>query len=130
MNNLEGWRRLSYENNEAGMAISLPPRQQSSHVAKLHQTVEQNEELLTLLYHRLFCDLGLTEILLLHPSRRLCNRRCLSVCLSVGLLATLGKNFRTNMHEVFREGWQWANEQMIKVWWRSESRIRIESGSG
>jgi len=34
------------------------------------------------------------------------------------------------MHEVFREGWQWANEQMIKVWWRSESRIRIESGSG
>jgi len=47
MNNLDGWRRLSYENNEAGMAISHPPRQQSRHVAKLHQTVEQNEESLT-----------------------------------------------------------------------------------
>jgi len=39
------------------------------------------------------------------------------VCLSVCLLATLGKHFRTDLHEIFREGWQWANEQMIKFWW-------------
>jgi len=29
------------------------------------------------------------------------------------------------LHEIFREGWQWANEQMIKFWWRSRSRIPI-----
>jgi len=46
----------------------------------------------------------------LPPLRRLCFRRCLSVC----LLATLCKNFRMDLHEIFREGWQWANEQMIK----------------
>ena len=44
--------------------------------------------------------------------------------LFVCLLATLRKNFQTDLHEVFREGWQWANEQMIKFWWRSGSRIR------
>jgi len=27
------------------------------------------------------------------------------ICLSVGLLATLRKNFRTDLHEIFREGW-------------------------
>jgi len=44
--------------------------------------------------------------------------------MSVCLLATLRKNFRTDLHEIFRElGWQWANEQMIKFWWRSASRI-------
>jgi len=30
------------------------------------------------------------------------------------LLATLCKNFQTDLHEIFREGWQWADEQMIK----------------
>jgi len=34
-------------------------------------------------------------------SRRISNRRCLSVCL---LLATLRKNFRTDWHEILREG--------------------------
>jgi len=29
------------------------------------------------------------------------------------------------LHEIFREGWQWANEQMVKFWWRSGSQIRI-----
>jgi len=29
------------------------------------------------------------------------------------------------LHEIFREGWQWANEQMIEFWWRSESGIRM-----
>ena len=35
------------------------------------------------------------------------------------------KNFRTDLHEIFMEGWQWANEQTIKLWWRSRSWIRI-----
>jgi len=43
------------------------------------------------------------------------------ICLSVCLLATLRKNFRTDLHEIFREGWQWATEQMIKFPWRSGS---------
>jgi len=34
----------------------------------------------------------------------------LFVCLSVCFLAALGKNFRTDLHEIFRERWQWANE--------------------
>jgi len=38
------------------------------------------------------------------------------VCLSICLLATLRKNFRTDLHEIFTEGWQWANEQTIKFW--------------
>jgi len=46
---------------------------------------------------------------------------CLSVCLSVCLFATLRKNFLTDLHEIFREGWQWASEQMFKFWWRSGS---------
>jgi len=50
----------------------------------------------------------------LPPPRRLCFRRWLSVC----LLATLHKNIRTDLHEIFGEGWQWANEEMIKFWWR------------
>jgi len=29
----------------------------------------------------------------------------------------------------FLGGWQWANEQMIKFWWQSRSRIRIQTGS-
>jgi len=37
----------------------------------------------------------------------------LFVCLSVFLLATLRKDFRTDLHEIFREGWQWANEQCL-----------------
>jgi len=24
------------------------------------------------------------------------------------------KNFRTDLHEIFRESWQWASEEMIK----------------
>ena len=42
---------------------------------------------------------------------------CLSISLSVCLLATLCKNFQTDLHEIFRESWQWANEQVIKCWW-------------
>ena len=61
----------------------------------------------------------------LPPTRRICNCRCLYVCLTVCLLATLRKNFRTDLHEIFLEGWQWANEQTITFWWRSGSRIRV-----
>ena len=41
-------------------------------------------------------------VLLLPRPRRLCFRRCLSVC----LFATLHKNFRMDVHEMFMEGWQ------------------------
>jgi len=43
------------------------------------------------------------------------------VCLFVCLLAALRENFRTDLHKIFREGWQWANEQTVKFWWRSGS---------
>jgi len=42
---------------------------------------------------------------------------------SVCLLATLRKNFPTDLHEICREGRKRANEQTIKFWWRSGSRI-------
>jgi len=44
------------------------------------------------------------------------------VCLFV---STLHKNFQTGVYEILIEGWQWANEQMIKFWWRSRSWIRV-----
>ena len=47
---------------------------------------------------------------------------CLSVCLSICLLAALRKNFQKDLNEIFNEDWQWANEQMIKCWWRSGSQ--------
>jgi len=47
---------------------------------------------------------------------RLCIRRCLSVRLFVSNFAK--KIPRTDLHESFREGWQWDNEQMIKFWLR------------
>jgi len=47
--------------------------------------------------------------------------------LSVRLLATLRINFQTDLHEIFREGWQWASEQMIKFWCQSGSQIRIQT---
>jgi len=43
------------------------------------------------------------------------------VIVIVCLLATLQRNFQTDLHEIFGEGWQWCNEQMIKFWWRSGS---------
>jgi len=49
----------------------------------------------------------------LPPPRRLCFRHCLSLSLSVCLLASLRKNFQTDLHEIFREGWQWVNEHKI-----------------
>jgi len=30
-----------------------------------------------------------------------------------------------DLHEIFREGWQWANEQIVKFWWQSGSRVSI-----
>jgi len=65
----------------------------------------------------------LVKFFLLPLPSRFCFRRCLSVC----LLATLRKNFQTDLHVILREGWQWANEQMIKFWWWSRSRIRIRT---
>jgi len=62
---------------------------------------------------------------LLPPPRMLCIVVCLSVSLSVCLLATFRKNFWTDLYEIFREIWQCASEELIKSWWRSGSRIRI-----
>jgi len=28
---------------------------------------------------------------------------------------------QTDLHEIFSEGWQWANEETVKFWWRFES---------
>ena len=47
------------------------------------------------------------------------------VCLFVCLLATLHKNVRTYLHEIFSEGWQWANEQMIHFFVAIRIRIRL-----
>jgi len=49
------------------------------------------------------------------------------VCLFLCLLATLRKNLRTDLHEIFKDGWQWANEQIVKFWW--QSGLRTGSGS-
>jgi len=46
------------------------------------------------------------------------------VYLFVCLLATLHKNIRTDLHELLREGWQWAVEPMIKFWRQSGSWIQ------
>ena len=43
------------------------------------------------------------------------------VSLFACLLVTLRKSFQTDLHEIFREGWQSANEQMIEFWWRTGS---------
>jgi len=40
------------------------------------------------------------------------------VCLSVSNFA---QKFQTDLHEIFRKGWQWASKQVIKFWWRSGS---------
>jgi len=39
------------------------------------------------------------------------------VCVVFCLLSTLRKNFRTHLHEIFRESWQWATEQTNKFSW-------------
>jgi len=68
--------------------------------------------------HELNLVISLYYFVPLPPPRRICN-------FVVSLLATLRKNVRTHLLEIFREGWQLANEQMIKFWWRSGSRIRM-----
>jgi len=40
------------------------------------------------------------------------------VCLFVSDFA---QKLRTDLHDIFGEGWQWANEQTVKFWWRSGS---------
>jgi len=37
---------------------------------------------------------------------------CLSVCLFLSVSNFAQKKFRTDLHGIFREGWQWANEQL------------------
>jgi len=66
---------------------------------------------------KLYTHRTCNELTFLPAPRRLCFHRRLSVC----LLVSLRKIFQTDLHESFREGWQWANEQMIKFWWQSAS---------
>ena len=68
-------------------------------------------------YSRMPCAVSISQVLLL-PPRRICNR---PLSVFVCLLTMLHKNFRTDFHEIFREHWQWANEQMMKFQWRSRS---------
>jgi len=46
-------------------------------------------------------------------------RHCLFVC----PLATFSKNFGTDLHEIFRKGWQWASEQRITFLRRSGTNL-------
>jgi len=42
----------------------------------------------------------------------------LFVCLSVRVfVSNVVQKFQTDLHEIFRKGWQWASEQMIKFLW-------------
>jgi len=60
----------------------------------------------------------------LRLTRRLCFRCCVFVSPSVS--SQLGtKTFQMDWNKIFREGWQWANKQMITFSWRSASRIHI-----
>ena len=43
---------------------------------------------------------------------------CLFVCL---LVSNFVQKLSNGLHEIFREVWQWANEQIIKFRWRSRS---------
>jgi len=84
---------------------------------QITDTTAFNRHLKTHLFHLYFICRNF-----LPKPRRLCFRRCVSVCLSVCLSATLHKSVQTYLHESSREGWQWANEQMIKFRWRSVIR--------
>jgi len=70
-----------------------------------------------LLYRRVtgvFGLLSLLELFWLLAPRRLC-----FLSLFVCLLEILTKTSKRICSEIFREGWQWANEQMITFWWWS-----------
>jgi len=45
----------------------------------------------------------------------------LFVWLSICLLATLCNNFQMDLHEIFREGWQCTDKQIINFYWQSGS---------
>jgi len=51
--------------------------------------------------------------------------------LFICLLVTLReKNFQTDLHEIFRKDWEYADEQMIKFWWRPDQESGSGTGSG
>jgi len=68
----------------------------------------------------------LRNVCLLPPPKKevmfLVRSVCLSVCLSVGLLA----NLWTDFDEIFYRGRAWLKDQVIQFWWQSGSRF----GSG
>ena len=64
----------------------------------------------------MLCGWGKRKDDSLPPTRRICNRHCLSVCLS-------SCNFAQKLRHWFAG--KVGNRTNDKVWWRSESRIRI-----
>ena len=65
----------------------------------------------------------LSGVLLLTPPRTLCFIQHLSFCLSVCSLATLTKNYRTDLREILPQTYL-DNEELIKVWKGSASGFR------
>jgi len=105
------------------------------HYHRVTFQITQNQ---TVLYYQLSCLKQITQNLtkqhmislklqITNSCYYLCQGGCVfCCCLSVYLLATLCKNFQTHLHEILRECWQWASEQMIKFCWRSGSCIRMQ----
>jgi len=74
----------------------------ASNMALLH--VPDSKEKITFYFS---ANYAMCSLIIIISPRRICNRRCLS---DVCLLATLHKKiFRTDLHEIFRVGWQWAS---------------------
>ena len=61
------------------------------------------------------------EVMLPLIPRVLFYRRRLSVGLS---LSNSVQTLQTDLHEIFREDWQWVSEQMVRFWWPSGSPSR------
>jgi len=53
---------------------------------------------------------------------------CLSVCLSVSLLGTLRKTSRMDLHEIFRECWQWTSELNKRLNFGGDPDHRLDTG--
>jgi len=71
--------------------------------------------------HSLFVATACCDILALITSAKEDVFSSLFVC----LLATLCKNFQTDLHDIFMENWQWADKQMIKFWWQLAIRVTV-----
>ena len=80
-----------------------------------HVVTKDHKQKLVIIY---ICLIAWVSFKLIAPAKEVMFSS-LFVCLSVCLSATLRKKIWTDLHEIIREGWQWANEQTIRFWWRS-----------